>query len=301
MAGLASGPGFRSQRAVSGGRRPRRRGSDVRPIYPPFLSAPGFAQRARGADGLARWRAWARRLRRWEMDLDLLEHALTPRTRLLLLCSPHNPMGRVWSRAELEALAEVACRYDLVIGSDEVHAGLVLDEDKRHIPIATLGARGGCPHHHAHGAQQDLQYSGSGLLIRGDLRPFAAAELLPGHGGYRPPREPVWVRSGSGRIRAAVDRGWKPCSPTCGATGILWRTRSAPCRASALTHIEATYLAWIDARDSGLPDPVGGLRKSGGGAIGRSGVRRSGLRPPQLRVPQIAPSRRSRSDEGSTA
>ena len=81
------------------------RGDDVvtfTPIYPPFLTAPGLAER-----GLIKV-PLVYRGDRWVMDLDLLEAALTQRTRLLLLCSPHNPVGRVWSREELEGLAEVA-------------------------------------------------------------------------------------------------------------------------------------------------------------------------------------------------
>jgi cystathionine beta-lyase len=48
-------------------------------------------------------------------------------------------VGRVWSAAELAALAEVAVRHDLLVGSDEIHAGLVLDEGKTHLPTAALG------------------------------------------------------------------------------------------------------------------------------------------------------------------
>jgi cystathionine beta-lyase len=102
------------------------------PIYPPFLSAPLFAGRAVIKVPLLLHKG------AWRPDFKALECSVTPRAKLLLLCSPHNPVGRVWSQAELSTLAGIAQRHDLVIGSDEVHAGLVLGEDKRHIPIATL-------------------------------------------------------------------------------------------------------------------------------------------------------------------
>lgn len=73
------------------------------------------------------------------MDFDQLEAALTPDTRLLHLCSPHNPGGRVWRRAELERLGEICARHDLLIVSDEIHADLVFPGSK-HLPIASLDA-----------------------------------------------------------------------------------------------------------------------------------------------------------------
>jgi cystathionine beta-lyase len=63
---------------------------------------------------------------RYVMDLDALAAALTGRERILLFCSPHNPGGRVWSRAELRAVAEFCAAHDLLLVSDEIHHDLVL-------------------------------------------------------------------------------------------------------------------------------------------------------------------------------
>lgn len=71
------------------------------------------------------------------MDREAWEDALTPDTRLLLLCSPHNPGGRVWRGDELEWLGELCLRRDLIIVSDEIHADLVYP-GHRHLPIASL-------------------------------------------------------------------------------------------------------------------------------------------------------------------
>jgi N-succinyldiaminopimelate aminotransferase len=70
------------------------------------------------------------------LDVDALRAAVTPRTRLILLNSPHNPTGAVLSREELTAVAELACEHDLLVVSDEVYEYLVYDGE--HIPIATL-------------------------------------------------------------------------------------------------------------------------------------------------------------------
>ncbi|HEX3732569.1 MAG TPA: pyridoxal phosphate-dependent aminotransferase, partial [Mycobacteriales bacterium] len=71
------------------------------------------------------------------LDVDRLRSAITPNTRLLLLNSPHNPTGKVLSREELVAVAELACERDLLVVTDEVYEHLIYD-DTPHIPIASL-------------------------------------------------------------------------------------------------------------------------------------------------------------------
>ena len=70
-------------------------------------------------------------------DLDALAAAIGPRTRMLLLNSPHNPSGVVFTRAECEAIARLAIEHDLLVLSDEVYEHLLYD-DAEHIPFATL-------------------------------------------------------------------------------------------------------------------------------------------------------------------
>ena len=69
-------------------------------------------------------------------DLDELRAAFTSRTRLILLNSPHNPTGSVFTRAELTAIAELACAHDLLVISDEVYEHMVFTGD--HVPVASL-------------------------------------------------------------------------------------------------------------------------------------------------------------------
>ena len=71
------------------------------------------------------------------LDVDALARAIGPRTRVLLLNSPHNPTGRVLTRTELTAVAELAVANDLVVLADEVYEHLTFD-GAQHIPIATL-------------------------------------------------------------------------------------------------------------------------------------------------------------------
>ena len=70
---------------------------------------------------------------RYAMDLDALAAALTGRERIVVLCSPHNPGGRVWSREEIRALSDFARAHDLLLVADEIHHDLVLP-GHRHLP-----------------------------------------------------------------------------------------------------------------------------------------------------------------------
>jgi N-succinyldiaminopimelate aminotransferase len=72
----------------------------------------------------------------YSFDVDDLRRAITDRTRLILLNSPHNPTGKVFTRAELEVVAELARAHDLLVVTDEVYEHLVFEGE--HIPIATL-------------------------------------------------------------------------------------------------------------------------------------------------------------------
>ncbi|MEU6883494.1 pyridoxal phosphate-dependent aminotransferase [Streptomyces sp. NPDC046712] len=73
----------------------------------------------------------------YRLDLDELRAAVTDRTRLILLNTPHNPTGTVLTRAELTAIAELAQERDLLVVTDEVYEHLVFD-DAEHVPIASL-------------------------------------------------------------------------------------------------------------------------------------------------------------------
>ncbi len=74
----------------------------------------------------------------WVIDFDTLEKSITPSTKVLNFCNPHNPIGRVYKREELLRIIEICNKYNIAISSDEVYADLILDENKKHIPIASL-------------------------------------------------------------------------------------------------------------------------------------------------------------------
>ena len=105
------------------------------PIYHVFRNAPIRAKRnsinipfTRAGDG-------------WELDPELLVELADKQggASVLMLCNPHNPNGKVFTKTELETLAQLAIEHDWIICSDEVHADLILEDDLTHIPIASLG------------------------------------------------------------------------------------------------------------------------------------------------------------------
>jgi cystathionine beta-lyase len=105
------------------------------PSYPPFIAAVEGAGRRIEPVVMHRSDASATG---WAYDLDALDDALRARpARMLLLCSPHNPTGHVFSADEQRALAALAARHDLLIVSDEIHADLTYAPHQHH-PIALL-------------------------------------------------------------------------------------------------------------------------------------------------------------------
>lgn len=103
------------------------------PVYPPFFSAIEKTGRRVVENPLVETAEGYR------MDLEHLEQcAESSDTRLLILCSPHNPVGRVWTDEELEGVLGIARRHDLVVLSDEIHCDLVFPDKPRHRMLATL-------------------------------------------------------------------------------------------------------------------------------------------------------------------
>ncbi|MFP6655622.1 MAG: MalY/PatB family protein [Myxococcota bacterium] len=101
------------------------------PIYPPFLNVVADTGRRLIENPLVSNGT------RLEFDLDELAKRIDAKTRILLLCNPHNPTGRVMDRGELNRLADLVIEHDLIVVTDEIHADLVYD-GHQHIPFATL-------------------------------------------------------------------------------------------------------------------------------------------------------------------
>lgn len=227
------------------------------PVYPPFLSAPRLMGRALTTVPLLC------RDRRWQWDWPALDAALGGQTRLFLLCHPHNPVGRAWDEAELLRLAELAERHDLVVCSDEIHCGLLLDPERRHRPFAALPAA----------ARRTITLMAPSKTFN-----------IPGLGC-------AWAVIADPVLRQAFRRAMDGIVPHVNALGLVaceaalrgggdWRAallatlrRNRERLVAAIAGwpgfscagIEATYLAWIDGRDSGIADLPGFFEAAGVG------------------------------------
>lgn len=103
------------------------------PVYSHFLSAPGHVGATRQDAELSYYPETGT----YEIDWQAFEATITEQTRLFILCSPHNPIGRVWRREELERMAEICLKHNILIVSDEIHCDLVF-AGHTHIPTALI-------------------------------------------------------------------------------------------------------------------------------------------------------------------
>jgi cystathionine beta-lyase len=209
------------------------------PIYPPFLSAVAETKRrlidnrlVSGSDG-------------FEIDFDALRASIDERTKLFMLCNPHNPTGRVLRRDELEALANIAIEHDLVVVSDEIHGDLVFD-GRRHIPIASLSPEIAKRTLTLTSATKAFNIPGT----RCAMAHFGSPEL---RSGYR--SIPRHIRGGIGLLGIyATMAAWRDSSDWLAQVrDYLQGNRDIVAdfveqRLPGVTHhaCEATYLAWLD-------------------------------------------------------
>jgi cystathionine beta-lyase len=105
------------------------------PVYPPFLSAP--ANHGQTLITAPLTEVTNGRTISYQIDFEAFEAAITPATRLFILCNPHNPIGRGYTRAELTEMAAICLRHNVLFCSDEIHSDLLLG-DTHHIPTAAL-------------------------------------------------------------------------------------------------------------------------------------------------------------------
>jgi cystathionine beta-lyase len=102
------------------------------PVYPPFFKAPKYTEARAIYNPINKDERGD-----YRVDLDAFAKVIEEDTRLFLMCNPHNPIGRVYSREELQGMAEICLRRGMVICSDEIHSDLVYS-GYQHTPIAAL-------------------------------------------------------------------------------------------------------------------------------------------------------------------
>ena len=237
--------------------RPEQHVITPKPVYYPFLHAPEHNDRP------VSYLPMQLVEDRWLPDFAMLEQQAQTAD-VLLLCNPHNPGGTVFTREELQRIADIAIRHDLIVISDEIHCDLLLEPDVQHIPFASLS-----PEAAARSAvlmapsktfniaglcssfaiipdsrlRFKLQQAMRGLMADNNLIGLVAAEAAYEHGDE-------WLQAQIEYLRANRDLVEKTlgCLP-----GIK------------IAKLEATYLAWIDVSGLGMADPIAAFEAGGVG------------------------------------
>jgi len=229
------------------------------PAYPPFIDGPRYADRKLITAPLLFDNG------RYTFDLEKFEKAITPKTKLFILCNPHNPVGRVYDADELRAVADICLKNNILVCSDEIHCELILS-DKKHIPFATLSKR-----------TED-----NSITLLSPAKTFNLAGLNCGF-AVIPNAE---IRKRFVRVKVGI------APPSVNALGFVacqaaysdceeWKkslleylkenkrivydfvnNKLSPL---SMIDVEATYLAWIDVRKLNVPDPVKFFEQAGVG------------------------------------
>ncbi|RYD22584.1 MAG: putative C-S lyase [Verrucomicrobiaceae bacterium] len=202
---------------------------------------------------------------RWGFDWEAMENAVTPQTKVFLLCNPQNPLGRVFSSEEVEKLAEFCERHDLVLVSDEIHCDLIFDE------TAT-------PHFSALNLPEALVKRSITLLSPSKTWNIAglgyAFAVIPDDSIRRK------FSAARGHTLSEINLLSYYAAESAYRDGEPWRQElmtylkgnrdalvnfiNTQCPGLSVRPGEATYLAWIDARGMGIENPAQHFEKKAG-------------------------------------
>ncbi len=191
---------------------------------------------------------------RYVMDFDDLRSKIDKDTKLLLLCSPHNPVGRVWRKDELEELLRICLEHNIVVFSDEIHSDLVFEPHK-HIPFASLSKEAKDICISTIGAGKSFNMAGfatSSVAIANkelfdrykkvyDFWHFAQGSVLSHEAVFAAYEQgDEWLR----QLREHLLLNYKKLQNVCAKHSHSVR----------LTPLEGTYLAWLDCSAMKLSD-----------------------------------------------
>jgi len=211
-------------------------------------------------------------------DIEAMRAACTDQTRLLMLCSPHNPVGTVFTAEELAEIGELGIERDLIVVSDEIHCDLVLDETVHHVPTALA-----CPALAPRlitlmSASKTFNIAGLNCSFAIIADKALRARFAAGCRNLVPPVPPLAYAAT--RAAYASGQGWRRQLITYLQGNLaLLAERVADMPGLTLLPLQATYLAWIDATALGLDDPQAffeeqGVGLSNGQQFGQSGYLR---------------------------
>lgn len=226
------------------------------PVYYPFLSSPRNMQRELITVPMLCCD------NRWNIDWERMEAAVTPSTRLFLLCHPHNPVGRVFGREELERVADFCLRHRLVLCSDEIHCDLILD-DLPHIPAATLGEEIAAQTITLMAPSKTFNTPGLGCAWAVISNPTLRAEFRQAALGIVPQVNALGYVACEAAYRHGEPWRQQLIAYLRGNRDRVWEFVQNELPGVSTTHLEATYLSWLKVEELQLTDPVAHFLKAG--------------------------------------
>lgn len=219
------------------------------PIYPPFYAGPKKAKRE------AIRLPFELNSGKWEVPWQEFEdHLMSEDVSLLLLCHPHNPVGKVFKRWELERIAELCLKYHVTICSDEVHGDLILN-DQPHIPMASLSDKIARQTITLMAPSKTYNIAGLGcgfaVIADGKLRQSFRLSMRSITPGVNP--------LGFAACRAAYELAepWRlALIEVLKSNAIYLSERLKDLPGVTMVHPEATYLGWLNCEELPVPDPA---------------------------------------------
>lgn len=218
------------------------------PVYPPFFKTAGFAGMKTAENPLIQNEDGS-----YGINFGDFEEKVNKKTRMFLLCNPHNPVGRVFHRDELERMAEICLRNNVLICSDEIHGDLVF-QGNRHIPLGSLNPEiadrtitlmapsktfniAGLDCSFAVIPNKEIRenYISAMKGITGNTNMLGISAALAAYQNGTPWLEDlmIYLKENRDYLKTTLDREIPEIK---------------------MTVPEGTYLAWLDCRNAGLPD-----------------------------------------------
>lgn len=199
---------------------------------------------------------------RWTLDFDAIEAAITPKTKLFLLCNPHNPVGTMFTWEELQQLHEICQRHGILVCSDEIHCDLVLDDTKKHITYATLSPEAAQNSLTLLAPSKTFNLAGLGCSLAVIPNEKFRAKFMRTKAGLMPMLSAYAYEAALAAYRDGAE--WHSGLLTyLKANHDLLLETVNQMKGVKMRPLEATYLAWIDVRDTELTDVAKRLEEAG--------------------------------------
>ena len=221
------------------------------PVYPPFFHSVMRSKRELLKNSLVQDEDG-----KYSFDIEDLKSKIDKKSKLLLLCSPHNPVGRVWRKEELLEILEVCLENNIVVFADEIHSDLVYAPN-RHIPFASLNQ-----------SARDISVTAIGVGKTFNMAGFAMSSVAIPNSELKKKFLEVYNRvhfaQGSTLSHVAFESAYRDGKDWLeelkahlyGNYKLLENLCEKYPNVIKLTPIEATYLAWLDCRGMELRDKL---------------------------------------------